>query len=844
MLLRHFAFLAPALLGVAISPLPGAASEGGATERTPAPGCAAALERTAGVPPAAATPTRFDRWLYEVDPLITAVERAAFLGLRRDHHRDAFIRRFWQVRDPFPETGRNELKENWDERVFTAQAEFESLEDDRARILLVHGPPDATMDVRCTTTRIPVSVWLYQSSDVVEFRFLLVFLRPLGKGRASIWRPGMGPLENVISLSRSCINGSRLDGLVDDLRALGAQYDVILDRVLAKPRPRSEEWIATFQAFTAEVPADTPTFDAEVSLDYLGRVQSRTVMQTLLKVPRSAARVEEFAGFRSYNFELTGEVVRGDELFETFRYKYGFPEGSPSGDSIPMAFQRYLRPGEYTLILKLQDLASKAVFLDERTIAVPRMEELALVPDDLDSETMRLFREATEAVAGDATAIRLVPPPGDLYSGFVRFDTLLSGSDVQRVVFYLDSKAAVTKNRPPFNVEIDLGPYPRLRILRAEALDGDGRVVAADEVVLNAGEHRFGVRLIEPRTGRRYDESVTAKAEIDVPKDRSLERVEFYLDERRVATLYQAPFVQPIRLPSKGAVSYVRAVAYLVDGNSTEDVVFVNSPDLLERMEIQFVELYAAALDGAGRLIEGLGKDDFRVLEDGVEQKILRFDRVENLPFHAVILLDNSASMGGALDQARYAALRFFQHALTPRDRAAVITFNRFPNLAVKFTNDHTLLGGGLQGLTAEGQTALYDSLMFALYYFSGIKGQRAVLLLSDGKDEVSRFDFEGTLEYARRAGVTIYSIGLAMDDGQAKRKLIALANETGGRSYFIADEADIAAVYDLVQQDMRSQYLLAYQSSNAAASDDFRQVEVKVDRPRAAVRTLAGYYP
>ena len=133
---------------------------------------------------------------------------------------------------------------------------------------------------------------------------------------------------------------------------------------------------------------------------------------------------------------------------------------------------------------------------------------------------------------------------------------------------------------------------------------------------------------------------------------------------------------------------------------------------------------------------------------------------------------------------------------------------------------------------------------MFTLYYFSGIKGQRAVLLLSDGKDEVSRFSFDDTLEYARRAGVTIYSIGLAIDDGTAKGKLIQLASETGGRSYFIADEDDIATVYDLVQQDMRSQYLLAYQSSNTERTDDFRQVEVKVDRPRTSVRTLAGYYP
>jgi Ca-activated chloride channel family protein len=457
---------------------------------------------------------------------------------------------------------------------------------------------------------------------------------------------------------------------------------------------------------------------------------------------------------------------------------------------------------------------------------------------------MKLFEEATQAVGGENTSIRLVAPPGDLHSGFERFDTLLSGQSIDRVVFYLDAKAAVTKNKPPFNVEIDLGPYPRMHMLRAEAQDADGRVVAEDEILLNAGEHRFSVRLAEPRAGGRYTDSLTARAEVDVPKDRSLERVEFYLDETKVATLFQKPFVQPLRLPNKGAAAYVRAVAYLADGNATEDVVFVNTTEITERMDIQFVELYAAALDGDGRLIEGLGKTDFTVLEDGVEQQIVRFDRVSNLPFHAAILLDNSASMGGALDQARYAALRFFQHALQPRDRAAVITFNRFPNLAVKFTNDATLLGGGLQGLTAEGQTALYDSLMFTLYYFSGIKGQRAILLLSDGKDEVSRFGFDETLEYARRAGVTIYSIGLAIDDGAAKGKLIQLANETGGRSYFIADEGDIATVYDMVQQDMRSQYLLAYQSSNTARNDDFRQVEVKVDRPRATVRTLAGYYP
>ena len=145
-----------------------------------------------------------------------------------------------------------------------------------------------------------------------------------------------------------------------------------------------------------------------------------------------------------------------------------------------MTFQRYLRPADYTLVMKLEDLASKAVFLHEEKIRVPDMEQLADIPSDLDTESMRLFEEAGEAVGGDETAIRLVAPPGDLHSGFERFDTLLSGQNIERVVFYLDSKAAVTKNHPPFNVEIDLGPYPRMHLLRAEAKDAMGNVVADD----------------------------------------------------------------------------------------------------------------------------------------------------------------------------------------------------------------------------------------------------------------------------------------------------------------------------------------------------------------------------
>ena len=95
----------------------------------------------------------FADWLEEVRPLITTVERELFETLEKDYQREAFIEEFWKVRDPYPRTVRNELKERWPERVAQARANFTSLRDARAHILLIHGPPDAGFAVRCTTSR-------------------------------------------------------------------------------------------------------------------------------------------------------------------------------------------------------------------------------------------------------------------------------------------------------------------------------------------------------------------------------------------------------------------------------------------------------------------------------------------------------------------------------------------------------------------------------------------------------------------------------------------------------------------------------------------------------------------
>jgi Ca-activated chloride channel family protein len=247
--------------------------------------------------------------------------------------------------------------------------------------------------------------------------------------------------------------------------------------------------------------------------------------------------------------------------------------------------------------------------------------------------------------------------------------------------------------------------------------------------------------------------------------------------------------------------------------------------------------------DKQKRPVPGLEQKDFSVTEDGVKQEVARFERVTNLPIHAAVTIDVSASMEKSLDKARTAAVQFLQGTIQPKDRAAVVTFNDHPNLTVKFTNDIPTLAGGLAGLKAERGTALYDSIIFTLYYFTGVKGQRAMLLLTDGKDEGSRFTFEDALEYARRAGVTIYAIGLG-DDAE-RHKLQKLSEETGGRAFFLKNVDELAGIYTTIETELRSQYLIAYQSTNTTSGGNtFRAVDLKVNKPGLEAKTIRGYYP
>ena len=647
-------------------------------------------------------------WLDEVAPLIGQGEREAFLGLADPARRDEFVQRFWQVRDPFPKTERNELRESWSERLAEARRRWGSLQDDRARALLLRGEPGSSFEASChgVADGRPVEVWTYEPGFGEKYRMVFVFLRN-GDGPARLWQPGPDAPDLRPAPPADCGNGRRLAEEMKWVRAVGVeQYRALIEKALARPRPEPRDWYA---------------------------------------------------------------------------------RAEPSAPAEP--------PGP---------------------------------------------------VAQDEPEVRLVRPAGGPLFGETRFEARVDSS-IRKVAFLLDGRPIYTRTRPPYQVMLDLGPAPRLQKLAVEGLDDQGRVIARDEVVLNAGPQRFSVRLLDPRPGQAYHNSVRARVQVDAPPGERVERVELWLNEVRVATLHQPPYTQPIQLPKDQEAGYMRAVAYLRDGRAAEDTVLLNTPGEPDEMDVRLVDLFATVVDRSGRPVQSVEPGLFTVLEDGVPQRLRLVEPAGEAPIRVVTLIDNSLSMRENLEKTRAAALGFLRRTLRPTDQAAVITFNRSPRVAVRLTNDLEELEEGFTGLLAEDQTSLYDSIAFSLQYLSGIKGQRAVLLLSDGMDRTSRLSYDQALEVARRTGIAIYTIGLGLEDGgrgEAGRKLAEIAAETGGRSWFVAGTADLEGVYAQIERELRSQFHLAYQSTNNSPDTGFRAVKVQLAGRGLEARTISGYYP
>ena len=805
-------------------------------------------------------PEPWRTWLEEeVYPIISTEQRKAFLALETDAQRKEFAEQLWQLWNTESGIGAA-FRRAYEERLVFCREEYGNTIEDRARVLLLQSEPDVMKKYECEGVFNPLEIWIWQRIEGLGQSVTVLFYRPYGIGKPKLWDP-MGESRSVLYSTEGNMARQRSTnpaegrfarpeyrcGDGDEILRLLAAAEVWLKdfKVVAAMHHReavesagSEAGSARFLKFSTLVPQGAEPLPFELTQSLGGRRGGKVRVVFNLVVPREGLGSAKIGDLDVVQLDLVGELSRAGEMYDRFRYAFTFQAESRS---LPAVVERDVRPGKYRLRLKLQDTNSSRASVQEVEFEVT-VPEAATLPAD--AAAAAVVEEAAAPAASEAT-LSLQGPEGESVSGVQRF-TALASAKVARVEFLLDGKTVLTKNRPPFDVDLDLGPLPRLASVVAVAFGSQGDELDRKQVDLNVGRERFHVRLQPPGADDIRDLKVRAVATVNTPTDRHLERVELYWNEQITATLYQPPFEAWVPLEDATSVGYLRALAVLDDGTQAEDIQFVNAPQFISGVVVSSVHVPVTVLDKGKRPIEGLQQSDFEVLEDGVAQAITHFSVQRELPVRLGVIVDTSGSMEKTLPEVQRVVLGFLRDLLRPVDRAFVIAFSDRPALIESFTNDFGALERAMIGLRPDRATALYDASIYGLFQFSGVRGRKAMVVLSDGEDNASKNTYERVFDYAQRSGVIVYTIGidLPMTKVKSRSQLNRLARATGGEAYFLGRNEPLAQVYEQINRELRSQYQIVYTSSSTAAPEAFRKVTVKVAKPDVEVRTIAGYYP
>src|SRR5713226_3016375 len=269
-------------------------------------------------------------------------------------------------------------------------------------------------------------------------------------------------------------------------------------------------------------------------------------------------------------------------------------------------------------------------------------------------------------------------------------------------------------------------------------------------------------------------------------------------------------------------------------------------------LDVSRVNMLFTVSDKKGRFVTDLKKDDFEVIEAKKQQSILEFASETDLPLRLAILIDTSNSIRERFRFQQEAADAFIVNTVRPRqDKAMVVSFDTAAELVTDLTDDVAALQKGVMGLRPGGGTALYDAIYFAcreklmqdqpLYKF-----RRAMVLLSDGEDNQSRYTRDQALEMAQKADVTIYTISTNIShittDGD--KVLRYFAAETGGQIFFPFKATDLNQSFENISNELRHQYNIFYRPEPLKTDGLYHPVEIRVKGHKdLVVRARKGYY-
>ncbi len=291
--------------------------------------------------------------------------------------------------------------------------------------------------------------------------------------------------------------------------------------------------------------------------------------------------------------------------------------------------------------------------------------------------------------------------------------------------------------------------------------------------------------------------------------------------------------------------SFLVVAAFLIAGASTFAQRFRDPPPRI-KVDVDLVVVRVTVTDPLNRYVVGLEPDHFRLFENKVEQEIIHFSNSIS-PVSVGIILDISGSMTDNILSARNSIVRFLEHG-DDRDEYFLITFNDRTVIAHDFTSKSDNIQNEVTFANPKGRTALFDAIYLGLDKIRGGRNEKkALIVITDGEDNRSRYTFSEVKEFAKESDVQIYVIGERGKLDYGRAIISQITRLTGGRAFFPSNFKQLDYFVDLIHTELRNQYVLGFASSDPKKNGEWRRLKIRLDPPeglpRLSVRAREGYF-
>ena len=447
------------------------------------------------------------------------------------------------------------------------------------------------------------------------------------------------------------------------------------------------------------------------------------------------------------------------------------------------------------------------------------------------------------SIPAGAQTVRITDKPTGLTSGML-YVPVVATEPVERLELFINGVKHSEAPGRAMTAQVNVGLYIRRLRMRAVGYDAAGKIAGEDEMVVNDPRPPFRVRLQGPAA---WPESgnVELHASVMRPVEITIGGVDFYVGEEKIASDAMPPYSATVDATTFPGAIYARVVARANEQEANDVLFFGDRAHATTDVTVHQVPVSVASGKAP------LRADAITLLDNGTPRPLDGLVAANDLPLHVIVLIDYSESMLEELPVVKAAARQFARALLRPQDRLAVVGFNQRTFWLTGYTNDWNGVAQAVDRVQPIGETHLYDSLIEMLYELQKTPGRHALVVLTDGVDQGSRFALDHLVHYARYAGVPVYPIvknkslsrWMKLGIGRLQaRRLSRIAEDTGATYFIIQRERELGPVYARIAAELRQQYQIVFRSE-ASVADQWRPLKITSSAGHS-LRAPRGYFP